>query len=188
MPVAELKARTACGDLLPVTHGSAQLVELDLGIVTSVALLGDEKAMSEAMDAVHGVGFPKPNRTTGKSPLGKGGVCSVWIGRNQALLIGVAPDASLRAHGALVDQSDGWCAVCLSGAAAEDVLARLVPIDLRAGHFKRGHTARTLLGHMTVSITRTEPEEFMILVFRSMASTLVHELSAAMLGVASRTS
>lgn len=181
--MAELKARTPCGDMLPVTHGAAQLVELDLGIVTSVMVTGDEDALSEALEAAHAVAFPKPNRASGK-----GGIRCVWFGRNQALLIGAAPDASLAAHGALVDQSDGWCAVRLSGGASEDVLARLVPVDLRAGHFKRGHTVRTLVGHMTASITRTGSEDFMILVFRSMASTLVHEVSEAMLGVASRES
>jgi len=133
------------------------------------------------MGAAYGLGVPKPNRV-----LSKGGVRAVWFGRNQLLLMGVDPDAGLAAHAALVDQSDGWCAVALEGAGSVDVLARLVPVDLRAGVFKGGHCVKTQLAHMNVSITRTGAEGFMILVFRSMASTLMHELERAMRGVAAR--
>ena len=76
--------------------------------------------------------------------------------------------------------------VRLEGGAAEDVLARLVPVDLRQSGFKRGHTLRTMLQHMSVSITRISDEAFLILAFRSMAGTLVHDLETAMKGVAAR--
>ncbi len=92
----------------------------------------------------------------------------------------------MAAHAALTDQSDAWAMVRLEGAAAEDVLARLVPVDLRQSVFKRGHTARTMLQHMAVSITRISGEAFLILAFRSMAGTLVHDLETAMKGVAAR--
>lgn len=179
--MAELKARTASGDALPLNIGAATLKELDLGSVTSVMPFGDVAAVSSALEAAHGVAFPKPNRSVAKQ------ACRcVWFGRNQALLIGPVPDAALKTDAAVVDQSDGWCAVSLSGAACEDVLARLVPVDLRKGYFKRGHTARTQLGHMMASVTRTGADEFMILVFRSMAITLIHEMEQAMKSVASR--
>jgi heterotetrameric sarcosine oxidase gamma subunit len=179
--VAELKARTACGDELPLEIGSAQLAELDLGPVTSVMVWGSEKELSAAMKSAHGVAFPKPNRSSGKDA-----TRCIWFGRNQALLMGTAADATLGQHAAIVDQSDAWCAVSLSGEASEDVLARLVPVDLRRAQFKRGHTVRTQVGHLMASVTRTGPESFMILVFRSMAATLIHELKQAMQSVAAR--
>lgn len=179
--MAELRARTPCGDMLPASYGESTMEELDLGVVTSVTALGPTEELSAALDAAHGLGFPKANRTSGKN-----GARCIWFGRNQGLLIGVEPSTELGAYAALVDQSDGWCAVSLSGDDAQDVLARLVPVDLRAAHFKRGRTARTQVGHMSASITRTGPGTFMILVFRSMAATLIDELSHAMQGVASR--
>jgi heterotetrameric sarcosine oxidase gamma subunit len=181
VPVAELKARTACGDELPLEIGSAQLTELDLGPVTSVMVWGSEKELSAAMKEAHGVAFPKPNRSGAKDA-----TRCIWFGRNQGLLIGAVPDVSLGQHAAIVDQSDAWCAVSLSGGTAEDVLARLVPMDLRRAQFKRGHTVRTQVGHMMASVTRTGPDSFMILVFRSMAATLIHELKQAMQSVAAR--
>ena len=181
MPVAELKPRTACEEALPLEIGATQLVELDLGPITSVMVWGSEQDVSAAMKTAHGVSFPKPNRSNGTDA-----TRCVWFGRNQAVLIGIAPDASLGQHAAVVDQSDAWCAVSLSGGTAEDVLARLVPVDLRRAQFKRGHTVRTQVGHMMTSVTRTGPDSFMILVFRSMAVTLIHELKQAMQSVAAR--
>ena len=68
----------------------------------------------------------------------------------------------------------------------EPVLARLTPIDLRDSAFPKGATARTVIGHMTGSITRTGADTYAIMVFRSMAKTAVHELERAMRGVAAR--
>jgi sarcosine oxidase subunit gamma len=76
--------------------------------------------------------------------------------------------------------------VRLEGARAEEVLARLVPIDLRASTFAEGHCARTLLQPVTVSISRVGLDAFEILAFRSMAATLVHDLDTALQMVAAR--
>ncbi|MEM8537805.1 MAG: sarcosine oxidase subunit gamma family protein, partial [Pseudomonadota bacterium] len=87
---------------------------------------------------------------------------------------------------AVTDQSDAWAVVQISGHAVEKVLARLVPIDLRAGVFPAAQVARTMLGHLSVAIMRTGETEFEIMVMRSMAKTLVHDLTVAMKGVAAR--
>ena len=179
--MAELRTRTPAEGLLPLTIGAATLEEVDPGVLTLLTAYGDTADLSSALEAAHGVGFPVPNRSTEKE-----GARCIWLGPGQALLMGPAAGASLAAHGAVVDQSDAWCVVALSGAASVDVLARLVPLDLRAGFFQRGHTARSLLGHMSASITRVGDERFLILVFRSMAATLVHDLEGAMAAVASR--
>lgn len=180
--MAELKARMPCEGLLPLTFGGVNLDEADLGVMTSVVLLGEEAALSSALSDAHGVGFPKANRTSGKG----GRVRCIWFGQRQAMLVGTAPADALQEHAALVDQSDGWCAVTVEGEDVEQVLERLVPIDVRRMHFKRGYTARTQVGHMSASVTRTGPRAFLILVFRSMAASLVHELGQAMRAVASR--
>lgn len=95
----------------------------------------------------------------------------VWIGPGQALLIGVEAEG-----GNLVDQSDAWAIARIEGPRAEAVLARLVPLDLSG--MAEGQTARTLLGHMTASISRSSGG-FEVMVMRSMAGTLVHDLERA---------
>lgn len=179
--MVELTANTPCEGLLPLTRGGATLEELDAGHLTALSAIGGTQGLSKALEAAHGMALPGPNRATGKE-----GARCVWFGLREALLMGPVADTSLREHAAVVDQSDAWAVVRLSGVAAEDVLARLVPVDLRAARFKRGHTVRTQLQHMNASVTRVGSDGFMILVFRSMAATLVHDLKTAMEAVASR--
>ena len=94
--------------------------------------------------------------------------------------------ADLAAEGAITDQSDAWAFMRLTGAGAEDVLARLVPVDLRLAVFMPGQTVRTELMHMMASITRSGDDSFDIMVMRSFAKTAVHDLHEAMKSVAAR--
>ncbi|MEL7025720.1 MAG: sarcosine oxidase subunit gamma family protein, partial [Pseudomonadota bacterium] len=104
-------------------------------------------------------------------------------GPNQALVFGnVAPSAGL----AVIDQSDAWAMARVEGVGARDVLARLTPLDLRPSTFAAGQTARTMIGHMTGQVTALGPETYELMVFRSMAGTLVHDLKRAMGFVAGR--
>ncbi|WP_127114156.1 sarcosine oxidase subunit gamma [Shimia sediminis] len=180
--MADLIAKSPCAGLLPVTHGTTSLSEVEMTTLTSVApYKGQETGLSDALKAAHGMALPDINRATGKE-----GARAVWFGQGQVMLIGPSPASSLADHAAVTDQSDAWALVRLEGEAAEDVLARLVPVDLRRAQFKRGHTVRSQLQHMMVSITRTGDNAFLIMAFRSMAKTLVHDLETAMRGVAAR--
>ncbi|MFK7881366.1 sarcosine oxidase subunit gamma [Roseobacter sp.] len=180
--MVELIAKTPCEGLLPVSVGTMTLREVDLGQLTSVSpYLGKQNEVSDALQSAHGLDWPAPNRTTGKEK-----ARAIWFGREMVLLVGPAPSPDLETHAALADQSDAWACVTLSGNGAEDVLARLVPVDLRLATFKRGHTVRSQIMHLNGSITRINADTFLILVFRAMAGTLVHDLKQAMEGVAAR--
>ncbi|MCL6284756.1 sarcosine oxidase subunit gamma [Ruegeria sp. 2012CJ41-6] len=180
--MVELLATSPCEGLLPLCIGQVTLREEEVGHLTSLApYRGQSDALSQTLHSAHGVAFPAPNRVTGKA-----GARAIWFGRDQALLMGPEPDQSLRAHAAIADLSDGWAAVRLEGDGAEDVLARLVPVDLRREHFKRGHTIRSQIFHLNASISRVDDNGFVMLVFRSMAASLVHDLKTAMEGVAAR--
>lgn len=178
--MAELIARSPCAGLVPLDIGKVSLSEEDLGVLTALAARrGQDKAAAARLDSAHGLAWPGPGRATGKA-----GARAIWFGRAHVLLAGPAPDPGLAEHAALTDQSDAWAALRLEGRGAEAVLARLVPLDLRRGVFRRGHSARTQLMHMNVSITRVGEHAFLILGSRSMAATLVHDLKTAMEAVA----
>ena len=154
--MASLIAKPAGVGLLPVTIGSCKLVGQQPQAITSIApAKGHAKSVSKALQTAAGVAFPAVNRTTGQD-----GLRCVWTGPGQAFLIG-APLPSL-ANAAMTDQSDAWIVLRLTGRDAEDVLARLVPVDLRQSVFKRGHTARTLMFHVSISITRTGANSFAV--------------------------
>lgn len=180
--MAELSPLTPCAGLLPVETGGLRLTEETPGHITSLMPgPGGAAALGKALETAHGLGWPDP----GRAVLGAD-ASVVWTGHDQAMLVGPAPGPSLAEQAALTDQSDAWAVVTLSGAAGPDALARLVPIDLRPSAFPEGFAARTLLGHMNVSLVRTGAETIRIMAFRSMARTLVHELRVAMESLAAR--
>ncbi|QDC10213.1 FAD-dependent oxidoreductase [Oceanicola sp. D3] len=125
---------------------------------------------------IAGMTFPAPGESTAK---GAARLC--WWGAGQAMLIGAA--AERVAQAALVDQSDAWAGFELTGEAAAEVLARLVPLDLAA--MAEGATARSLLNHMPLALLRTA-DGFRLYTFRSMAGTAWDELAHALKSFAAR--
>ncbi|MFM7442810.1 MAG: sarcosine oxidase subunit gamma [Tabrizicola sp.] len=163
-----------------LTAGTVTLAEVDVGPITSIAvLLGGAKTVAKGLKAL-GLAMPEPNTFAEKK-----GARIVWTGREQAFLIGLEPPAVEGA--AVTDQSDGWTVLSVSGAGVSDVLARWVPIDLRLAAFPVGRAVRTQLNHMNVVILRTGDHAFEIMVFRSMARTAWHEVETAMHMVQART-
>lgn len=171
--MVELKSKTPLEGLLPITAGACSVVEELPTQMTSITPLGDPAKL--------GLTLPNPERMTSS-----GDTRVLWFGRNEFLLMDAAPTDEMRAHAAVVDQSDAWAVAILSGATSEAVLARLVPVDLRVESFPIGSSIRTQLQHLNVSLTRTGDDSFMILAFRSMAQSLVAELKTAMEHVAAR--
>ncbi|MEM0937830.1 MAG: sarcosine oxidase subunit gamma [Pseudomonadota bacterium] len=160
-----------------VTHGAAHLRALPW---TALTLLAPYPEQAAAMGAALGQALPAP----GTSLSTPGGAIR-WMGREQALFIGRPPNG-LAAFGAVTDVSDVYARLSLGGrAAAAEVLARLVPMDLRPRQFAEGRTARTLLGHMAVHLTAME-DAVEILVMRSFARSAFHEIEEAMRSVAGR--
>ena len=179
--MARLIASSACAGLLPRTIGDVTLTEVALGPVTSIApFAGQTVAVTAALE-VEGLRFPASGETITAGP-----ARMIWAGHGRALLCGVEPPLALSAIAALTDQTDSSAVVQIEGDAAEAVLARIVPVDLRQTALRTGQTVRTILGHMTVSVTRIGPTAYEIMAMRSMARTLVHELEQAAIGVEAR--
>ncbi len=180
--MVELTASRALDNRLPVTIGACKITELAPEYITSITPRKSQINNTYTdLNAALGLKYPAPNRSTGKAS-----DRLVWMGHDTAFLIGDKPDKTLTKLASVVDQSDGWVIIRLTGQECENVLARLIPIDLRPLHFKRAHTARTELKHMTVSVTRIGPTTFDIMGMRSFARTLADDLIDAMRGIAAR--
>lgn len=166
---------------LPIRIGAARLEALEEGPITSVApYQGQGAAVDSALTSL-GLRFPRAGEV-----VEQGAARIVWSGLGQALLIGAPAPEGLGDAAAMTDQSDAWAAMVLEGWDAETVMARLVPIDLRAAVFPPGRVARTQLQHMAAIIERRPGGAIAIRVFRSMARTAVHEVERAMRLVAAR--
>jgi len=179
----ELIAETPLAGL-DVVHGAARLVEAPPAALWLFAPFPGRDA-----DAAQALGAPLPAPgTTARA----GAVALRWAGRAQVLLVGAPgwrPDPALGAHGGLTDVSDVHARLALSGRSAAEVLARLVPLDLRPARFPAGRTAKTLLDHVAAQVTATEtgPDTCLeVMVMRSYARSAAHEIETAMRRVAAR--
>lgn len=166
---------------LPGEVGGCRLEGCAPAPITSIAPWPGRKGAADAALRAIGLGFPEPGQV-----IAAGAARVVWAGRATAFLIGADPPEGLAEHAALTDQGDGWAGLRLSGGAAEAVLARLVPLDLRPGALPPGRAARSLLNHVPCLILREAGTAFELYVFRSMAGTAAHELAEAMRSVAAR--
>jgi heterotetrameric sarcosine oxidase gamma subunit len=177
--VPELIAKSALEGRGALTLGGVTLAEVAVGPITSIAVLpGGAKAVAKGLKPI-GLTMPAPNSFTEKK-----GARIVWTGREQAFLIGV--EAPVLEGAAVTDQSDGWAVLSVSGVGAVDVLARLVPLDLRLAAFPVGSAVRSGLNHLNAVILRSGDYAVDIMVFRSMARTAWHELETTMHMVATR--
>ncbi|WP_340421847.1 sarcosine oxidase subunit gamma [Yoonia sp. GPGPB17] len=173
--MAKLIALTPCAGLLPIVHGGVEVTEvLPERLMSVVPYSGQSKATSAKLKTQVGAGLSAVNRRSG---------AVTWFGHGTWV---VAGDVALEGLAAVTDQSDAWAVVQISGAGVEEILGRLVPVDLRLQVFKKNHVAKTMVGHMSVTITRTGADVFEIMVMRSMAQTLVHDLDVAMRSMAAR--
>ncbi|WP_417699912.1 sarcosine oxidase subunit gamma [Pseudophaeobacter sp.] len=180
--MVDLLAKTACDGLAPLNIGTVCLREGPTVPMTTLApYRGQQAALDAALQAAHGLGFP---------PIGgscqSGDARALWFGRDLGLLMGIEPEATLAQYAALTDQSQGWAVMRLEGQGGEEVLARLCPVDLRLSAFGVGAALHTEARHMQASICRIEEDCFQIMVFRSMARTMYHDLKTAMEAWAAR--
>ena len=134
----------------------------------------NEKKCSAVLKKNHGIKMPNVCRAVGSSQKK-----AIWFG-NFTLFIGEEPNIALDEVAAVVDQSDAWCSLRLTGTYAEDVMQRLCPIDVRLRLFKTGYVAKTMLGLMQVTLHRSGKEQFDIYGYRSMSRTLINEITGSM--------
>lgn len=81
----------------------------------------------------------------------------------------------------VVDQTDAFGVLRLSGPILRETLAKLVPLDLHRVAFAVGDVASTLAAHLRVVLWRVEDDPlghpvFELAVYRSLADSLWHEL------------
>lgn len=155
---------------LPKDIGNIRLFEVTYEHVQSIAPFdGQEQNVRTKIKKALKTELPLPNRVIGSVQ---------WAGPGQYLVLGDWVQ-DLTEIAAITDQSDSWAIMAVQGAEVEAVLSRLIPIDLRFSVFSQDQTARTLIGHMAASVTRVAADRFDLMVMRSMAGTLVHEVSKA---------
>lgn len=76
----------------------------------------------------------------------------------------------------VLDQSDGQVAIGITGGNVRSALAKGCALDLHPDGFAPGSATVTLLGHVSVQLTRTGADDYEILVPRSYAASIWESL------------
>ena len=170
--VRKLLAKSPAAGLCPVEFDGLKLVELSFPYLFAISPYPkNEKKCSAVLKKNHGINMPNISRVTGSSHKK-----AIWSG-NFTLFIGEEPNIALSDVAAVVDMSDAWCSLRLTGKYTEEVMQRLCPIDVRLTAFKTRYVAKTMLGLIPVTLHRSGKEQFDIYGYRSMTRTLVSEIT-----------
>ncbi|WP_010142145.1 sarcosine oxidase subunit gamma [Oceanicola sp. S124] len=176
-----LTARNALPQGEVRTLAGTRIEVLAMRRLTSLMPGRDAAPLRQALKKHHGLVLPEPGQC---SRFGEA-EC-LWFGRDQYLLIGEPPSPLLAGTATMTDQSDAWTSVLLEGPLARAVLARLTPLDLRDRALPEGASARSEIAHMQGALTRVTPDGYRLMVFRSMAETLLRALRETLETVAAR--
>jgi sarcosine oxidase subunit gamma len=151
-------------------------------LVSVIARRGKMQPLAAAVREAFGVELPaKPQLARGRS------VSFLWAGHNQWLAMADRRDdlcstlkRELGPLASLSDQSDARVILELSGTAARQTLAKLMPIDLHPRAFQPNDTALTLFGHVAGQITQIDDTPvYELMAPRSFAESFAHDLLAA---------
>lgn len=161
------------------------IVERPATLVQVTTRKGRQAELAAAIARTLGLDLPEPGHvvtTSDKAALWLQPGC--WLIEAPAEQRGELPGAlaqALKGIAAVVDQSHGRCVIEISGAEARAVLARLCRLDLHERVFTPGHSAATLVGHVSCLIHRVDSETpcFRLLVGSTFAEWLLDEITAA---------
>ena len=181
--MVDLYATPAAAAALPLKIGTVSIVEVQASLFLIAPYKGKLKQAASILNIQMGLLWPVAHELI---LAGGGGGYVFWFDHSHIALLGVEPSTKLPRYAAVTDVSDAWCIVDISGVSVRDILARVTPLDMRPKSFKSGITQRSMIMQMHASITCLGQSRFRLMVFRSMARTLVHDLTIAMESVAAR--
>jgi sarcosine oxidase subunit gamma len=155
----------------PVARGETTLAPLPEGrVLTLVVTRGTGGALAQLNLALPATG---ESRSAGEATV-------MRPVADRAYLLDAGPDAAaalLAAGQRLVDQSDYWVALSLTGPRAAEALARHWKPDLDPAVFPPGHATRSTLGPIACILLRDGPEAFRLFLPRSFARAGFAELA-----------
>jgi sarcosine oxidase subunit gamma len=165
--------------------GVAVSVRDELALATILVRNGKSAALASCLREKLNVELPlgAPRAAAGDITL----ICmgpSTWIAayENAHGISAMTLIEATRGLAAVVDQSDGYAVLQLSGPKVRSLLSNLAPIDVHARAFQVGDVAATAIAHMGATLWRLENSDdgspvFQIAVPRSVAASFLEAVS-----------
>jgi sarcosine oxidase subunit gamma len=154
------------------TEGFARVTEA--GLQGMITLRGDlaSKTLAKAVKAATGCALPGPRRI-----VTKGNTAAAWMSPDELLLLVPYAEAETTTatlatalqgeHALAVNVSDARALFRVSGAGADQVLAKLCPVDFP--NLPDGEIRRTRAAQAAAALWRSGPEDISLICFRSVA-------------------
>ncbi len=162
---------------LPVELGAMKLEEVALPEVTLIApFKGQMMLVADALKENIGLILPPAGQYRASARAG-----AYWRSPGQWLVFGALDTGALKGMAAVVDMSDAFGRLRLTG--GREALARLVEVDLEA--MPPGQVAHTALVDIGISVIVTG-DGFELMLPRSYAASAVGRIETAMRGVVAR--
>jgi sarcosine oxidase subunit gamma len=179
--VARSSAFAGCASVV-AAHEAANAVPVEpLATVSVTVWPGCADALGAALVRGYGLELPAAGRWTQA-----GALAAVWLGPNHFAVqrVGDAPLLPELAQvagelAALIDLTDARAVLRITGPAACEILAALLPIDLHPRAFGPGHAATTVASHLTVQVRQIDATSYDLAVSRSFAGSLWRALELA---------
>ena len=156
-----------------------------LGVATVLVRNGQADALAARVKEAFGIDLPRgPRRAAsgGVAFAGTGPEAWLAVAENGGNAFAASLKEGLGDQAAVVDQSDGYAVLRLSGPRVREALAKGVSLDLHARAFAVGDVAATIVSHIGATLWRLDDGKdgspvFELVVFRSLAGSLWHWLS-----------
>lgn len=172
-------------DSLSLQFEAIDLTEVSGRSMVSLAVPNDgEAALAGKVKQAYGTDLPAVGKSTSSET---DNAALLGMARDQIFLLFDEPAGDPVAYvqgllgesAYLVDQSDSWVMLSISGARARAALERICPIDLHPGAFAVGDVARTVMEHHAAIVMRTEGEGYLLLSPRSSAKSFAHAVQVS---------
>ena len=176
-------SKPVLGGFSQQTQGVSINEQTSLGIVSVACPDGGDAELATSVKNAFGCSLPD---VTGVEVSDSGTMR--WLGlQPQQWFVVFEHDAGLGAPLATIkdklgdsayctDQSDSWVSLEISGPLAISALERICPVDLHADGFPIGSVARTSMEHLSVIITRTGDDQFLMMSAASSAESFLHAI------------
>ena len=185
-----LTPRPPYSGLLGAGSGAHGVVAIDrdgLGLASVAVRKGRRAALAQLIRDGYGMELPCGNYRVEANGIAFAGVGpESWLvtqdrGGND---LARSLTRQIGAVASIADQSDGYAVLRLTGPQVRDALAKLIPIDVDARAFEPGDVDSTVTFHMGAALWRLNDAPdgaavFEIAVFRSLAASFWHALSAS---------
>lgn len=184
MAELNLKARTAL-NAQRFEYAGIAIEEITNRAIVSVATpLAGTLALENALQRAYGAILPIVGKfTTGSD----GGAIMLGLSIDQFFLMfdnsGSEPTAIVRdllgENAYVVDQSDSWAMIRMSGDNCRAALERICPIDLHPQTFSEGCVTRTSMEHLATIIACEAVNTYLLLSPRSSANSFLHAIDTS---------